>query len=93
MTRTAGAQIGCQRPSRVWGLGCPKIYHEAEDTLVVFEMGIETQKQPVSQKNQWWPRQCQKCSFLTHILYAFIAYGLLIGTALCTILMCTRRRA
>ncbi|WP_419588322.1 hypothetical protein, partial [Thiolapillus sp.] len=34
MTRTAGAQIGCQRPSRFWGLGCPKIYHEAEDTLV-----------------------------------------------------------
>ncbi|WP_419621331.1 phosphoribosyltransferase, partial [Thiolapillus sp.] len=36
MTRTAGAQIGCQRPSRFWGLGCPKIYHEAEDTLVMF---------------------------------------------------------
>ncbi|WP_294058912.1 hypothetical protein [Thiolapillus sp.] len=36
MTRTAGAQIGCQRPSRFWGLGCPKIYHEAEDTLVIF---------------------------------------------------------
>ncbi|WP_419640793.1 hypothetical protein [Thiolapillus sp.] len=34
MTRTAGARIGCQRPSRFWGLGCPKIYHEAEDTLV-----------------------------------------------------------
>ncbi|WP_419597541.1 hypothetical protein, partial [Thiolapillus sp.] len=34
MTRTSGAQIGCQRPSRFWGLGCPKIYHEAEDTLV-----------------------------------------------------------
>ncbi|WP_419649394.1 hypothetical protein, partial [Thiolapillus sp.] len=34
MTRTAGAQIGCQRLSRFWGLGCPKIYHEAEDTLV-----------------------------------------------------------
>ncbi|WP_419601773.1 hypothetical protein [Thiolapillus sp.] len=33
MTRTAGAQIGCQRPSRFWGLGRPKIYHEAEDTL------------------------------------------------------------
>ncbi|WP_295538291.1 hypothetical protein, partial [Thiolapillus sp.] len=29
----AGAQIGCQRLSRFWGLGCPKIYHEAEDTL------------------------------------------------------------
>ncbi|WP_419611170.1 hypothetical protein [Thiolapillus sp.] len=36
MTRTAGAQIGCQRPSRFWGLGCPKIYHEVEDTLVRF---------------------------------------------------------
>ncbi|WP_294117165.1 hypothetical protein [Thiolapillus sp.] len=35
MTRTAGAPIGCQRPSRFWGLGCPKIYHEAEDTLDV----------------------------------------------------------
>ncbi|WP_419609447.1 hypothetical protein, partial [Thiolapillus sp.] len=34
MTRTAGAPMGCQRPSRFWGLGCPKIYHEAEDTLV-----------------------------------------------------------
>ncbi|WP_419641130.1 hypothetical protein [Thiolapillus sp.] len=33
MTRTAGAPIGCQRPSRFWGLGCPKIYHETEDTL------------------------------------------------------------
>ncbi len=33
MTRTAGAPIGCQRPSRFWGLGCPKIFHEAEDTL------------------------------------------------------------
>ncbi|WP_419627627.1 hypothetical protein [Thiolapillus sp.] len=33
MTRTAGARIGCQRLSRFWGLGCPKIYHEAEDTL------------------------------------------------------------
>ncbi|WP_294041443.1 hypothetical protein [Thiolapillus sp.] len=36
MTRTAGAPIGCQRPSRFWGLGCPKIYHEAEDTLENF---------------------------------------------------------
>ncbi|WP_419632777.1 hypothetical protein, partial [Thiolapillus sp.] len=36
MTRTAGAPIGCQRPSRFWGLGCPKIFHEAEDTLVRF---------------------------------------------------------
>ncbi|WP_294042818.1 hypothetical protein [Thiolapillus sp.] len=36
MTRTAGAPIGCQRPSRFWGLGCPKIYHEVEDTLGCF---------------------------------------------------------
>ncbi|WP_293680772.1 hypothetical protein [Thiolapillus sp.] len=36
MTRTAGAPMGCQRPSRFWGLGCPKIYHEAEDTLDFF---------------------------------------------------------
>ncbi|WP_419641915.1 transposase domain-containing protein, partial [Thiolapillus sp.] len=35
VTRTAGAPMGCQRPSRFWGLGCPKIYHEAEDTLVI----------------------------------------------------------
>ncbi|WP_294041222.1 hypothetical protein [Thiolapillus sp.] len=44
MTRTAGAQIGCQRPSRFWGLGCPKIYHEAEDTLaagrLISSMGL-----------------------------------------------------
>ncbi|WP_419591400.1 hypothetical protein, partial [Thiolapillus sp.] len=40
MTRTAGAPIGCQRPSRFWGLGCPKIYHEAEDTLDVFNPAI-----------------------------------------------------
>ncbi|WP_294042803.1 hypothetical protein [Thiolapillus sp.] len=33
MTRTAGAPIGCQRLSRFWGLGCPKTYHEVEDTL------------------------------------------------------------
>ncbi|WP_419653652.1 hypothetical protein, partial [Thiolapillus sp.] len=45
MTRTAGAPIGCQRPSRFWGLGCPKIYHEAEDTLVtqcIFQIAVET---------------------------------------------------
>ncbi|WP_293815768.1 hypothetical protein [Thiolapillus sp.] len=40
MTRTAGAQIGCQRPSRFWGLGCPKIYHEVEDTLVGVGIGL-----------------------------------------------------
>ncbi|WP_419632738.1 hypothetical protein [Thiolapillus sp.] len=39
MTRTAGARIGCQRPSRFWGLGCPKIYHEVEDTLVLPKHG------------------------------------------------------
>ncbi|WP_419588023.1 hypothetical protein, partial [Thiolapillus sp.] len=38
MTRTAGAPMGCQRPSRFWGLGCPKIYHEAEDTLAQFRL-------------------------------------------------------
>ena len=26
---------GWQRPSRFWGLGCPKIFHEVEDTLVL----------------------------------------------------------
>ncbi|WP_419630572.1 hypothetical protein [Thiolapillus sp.] len=44
MTRTAGAQIGCQRPSRFWGLGCPKIYHEAEDTLEM--LGRPSFRQP-----------------------------------------------
>ncbi|WP_419621382.1 hypothetical protein [Thiolapillus sp.] len=39
MTRTAGARIGCQRPSRFLGLGCPKIYHEVEDTLGGFYQG------------------------------------------------------
>ncbi|WP_294043068.1 hypothetical protein [Thiolapillus sp.] len=37
MTRTAGAPIGCQRLSRFWGLGCPKTYHEVEDTLGFFD--------------------------------------------------------
>ncbi|WP_419608892.1 hypothetical protein, partial [Thiolapillus sp.] len=41
MTRTAGAPIGCQRPSRFWGLGCPKIYHEAEDTLVIPPLAVQ----------------------------------------------------
>ncbi|WP_419630728.1 hypothetical protein [Thiolapillus sp.] len=41
MTRTAGAPMGCQRPSRFWGLGCPKIYHEAEDTLVESPSGSD----------------------------------------------------
>ncbi|WP_419585949.1 hypothetical protein [Thiolapillus sp.] len=41
MTRTAGAPIGCQRPSRFWGLGCPKIYHEVEDTLALPAMESE----------------------------------------------------
>ncbi|WP_295539307.1 hypothetical protein [Thiolapillus sp.] len=44
MTRTAGAPIGCQRPSRFWGLGCPKIYHEAEDTLVFWNQETQEQK-------------------------------------------------
>ncbi|WP_419591548.1 hypothetical protein, partial [Thiolapillus sp.] len=44
MTRTAGAPIGCQRPSRFWGLGCPKIYHEAEDTLVVVGYPVQQQR-------------------------------------------------
>ncbi|WP_419622001.1 hypothetical protein, partial [Thiolapillus sp.] len=61
MTRTAGAQIGCQRPSRFWGLGCPKIYHEAEDTLdfekrkgknitspAVLELVYDTEGRPVT---------------------------------------------
>ncbi|WP_419645492.1 hypothetical protein, partial [Thiolapillus sp.] len=40
MTRTSGAPIGCQRPSRFWGLGCPKIFHEAEDTLGVYLVAL-----------------------------------------------------
>ncbi|WP_295538170.1 hypothetical protein [Thiolapillus sp.] len=46
MTRTAGAPIGCQRPSRFWGLGCPKIYHEAEDTLVALSAADQSQGWP-----------------------------------------------
>ncbi|WP_419632552.1 hypothetical protein, partial [Thiolapillus sp.] len=46
MTRTAGAPIGCQRPSRFWGLGCPKIYHEAEDTL-------DNPADPVERRHCW----------------------------------------
>ncbi|WP_419621103.1 hypothetical protein [Thiolapillus sp.] len=60
MTRTAGAQIGCQRPSRFWGLGCPKIYHEAEDTLV-------KKWKPLAKSSSW------KLSFLT-IRYGCLAH-------------------
>ncbi|WP_419582790.1 hypothetical protein [Thiolapillus sp.] len=31
---------GWQRPSRFWGLGCPKIFHELEDTLVLFRAQV-----------------------------------------------------
>ena len=27
--------MSCRRSSRFWGLGCPKIFHEIEDSLVV----------------------------------------------------------
>ena len=33
-SRTAGAPMSCRRSSRFWGLGCPKIFHEIEDSLV-----------------------------------------------------------
>ncbi|WP_419615636.1 hypothetical protein, partial [Thiolapillus sp.] len=49
MTRTAGAPIGCQRPSRFWGLGCPKIYHEAEDTLAHGIPGGHPQREKAAQ--------------------------------------------
>ncbi len=26
--------MSCRRSSRFWGLGCPKIFHEIEDSLV-----------------------------------------------------------
>ncbi|WP_419588152.1 hypothetical protein, partial [Thiolapillus sp.] len=58
MTRTAGAQIGCQRPSRFWGLGCPKIYHEAEDTLRevrVFRMACSELMKPATWKSRKIP--------------------------------------
>ncbi|WP_419621181.1 hypothetical protein [Thiolapillus sp.] len=44
-----GTNIGCQRPSRFWGLGCPKIYHEAEDTLAIMNTStpISTTTAPV----------------------------------------------
>ncbi|MBA1445691.1 MAG: GGDEF domain-containing protein [Gammaproteobacteria bacterium] len=41
VTGTTGALIGCRRPSRFWGLGCPKIYHEVEDSLVGHLFGDE----------------------------------------------------
>ncbi|WP_419586297.1 hypothetical protein [Thiolapillus sp.] len=56
MTRTAGAQIGCQRPSRFWGLGCPKIYHEAEDTLVPVPAQLR-RRPPSARKEQEPPVQ------------------------------------
>ena len=39
MTRTAGAPMSCRRSSRFWGLGCPKIFHEIEDSLAVHGQG------------------------------------------------------
>ena len=27
--------MSCRRSSRFWGLGCPKIFHEIEDSLVI----------------------------------------------------------
>jgi len=35
--RTQGGRghNGCRRSSRFWGLGCPKIFHEIEDSLVL----------------------------------------------------------
>ena len=33
LTRTSGAPMSCRRSSRFWGLGCPKIFHEIEDSL------------------------------------------------------------
>ncbi|WP_419637986.1 hypothetical protein [Thiolapillus sp.] len=54
MTRTAGAPIGCQRPSRFWGLGCPKIFHEAEDTLV------STAASAATTSPRGWPTCCAR---------------------------------
>ncbi|WP_419632754.1 hypothetical protein [Thiolapillus sp.] len=60
MTRTAGAPIGCQRPSRFWGLGCPKIFHEAEDTLARSGASIGVWRQwrrfPGAGASYWPPR-------------------------------------
>ncbi|WP_293672729.1 hypothetical protein, partial [Thiolapillus sp.] len=53
MTRTAGAQIGCQRPSRFWGLGCPKIFHEAEDTLAQ-KSSVSPASAPGSSGRSWY---------------------------------------
>ncbi|WP_293680296.1 hypothetical protein [Thiolapillus sp.] len=47
------AQIGCQRPSRFWGLGCPKIYHEAEDTLAYFPSGARHAGKTVRPRGYW----------------------------------------
>ncbi len=52
VTRTAGARIGCQRPSRFWGLGCPKIYHEAEDTLENSRWCLLKRKENLTEKQE-----------------------------------------
>jgi integrase len=40
--RTPGGRspIGCRRSSRFWGLGCPKIFHEIEDSLAHAKGGV-----------------------------------------------------
>ena len=38
--------MSCRRSSRFWGLGCPKIFHEIEDSLVSSEIvGILSEKE------------------------------------------------
>ncbi len=44
--------MSCRRSSRFWGLGCPKIFHEIEDSLVLFLLfttavsAVEVSKSP-----------------------------------------------
>ena len=41
--------MSCRRSSRFWGLGCPKIFHEIEDSLVTVTIQNDwTQAQAVA---------------------------------------------
>ncbi|WP_419636157.1 hypothetical protein, partial [Thiolapillus sp.] len=67
MTRTAGAPIGCQRPSRFWGLGCPKIFHEVEDTLAHSTLGV-AQEQRVKRTTMDYESHRQRLSRINKII-------------------------
>ena len=46
--------MSCRRSSRFWGLGCPKIFHEIEDSLVAFHLGEETETRQATSAIQKW---------------------------------------